>query len=219
VLAGDGLIGGGSSGAVSLGVDFAGTGLATTVARSDHRHGAALLATRAFVSSEASLDVKDAACAAEFGPMFLAASPLDVAAHLPHSGATADVGLGRFVTTAARLTDWTYTERYSFPGEAGSGEASLACVRRDRLLAFARAEAISADTDAAKDAACTAEFGAGYRAAGLLDVLAAWPGPVATPTSWAFSVAGHAGLFRWANGSFTPDATAAASLACVRVVP
>jgi hypothetical protein len=38
VNAGDGLTGGGASGAVTLAVDFAGTGAATTVARSDHDH-------------------------------------------------------------------------------------------------------------------------------------------------------------------------------------
>jgi hypothetical protein len=38
VYAGDGLTGGGETGAVTLAVDFAGTGSATTVARSDHDH-------------------------------------------------------------------------------------------------------------------------------------------------------------------------------------
>src|SRR5262249_37757584 len=40
VRAGAGLSGGGASGAVSLAVDFAGTGFASTVARSDHNHDA-----------------------------------------------------------------------------------------------------------------------------------------------------------------------------------
>lgn len=38
VIAGDGLTGGGSSGSVTLDADFAGTGTANTVARSDHDH-------------------------------------------------------------------------------------------------------------------------------------------------------------------------------------
>jgi hypothetical protein len=41
VYAGDGLVGGGSSGAVTLDVDFAGSGSEDTVARSDHDHNAA----------------------------------------------------------------------------------------------------------------------------------------------------------------------------------
>jgi hypothetical protein len=43
VYAGDGLTGGGETGAVTLTVQFAGTGLATTVARSDHNHDAAYI--------------------------------------------------------------------------------------------------------------------------------------------------------------------------------
>jgi cell shape-determining protein MreC len=43
VHAGDGLTGGGTEGDVTLAVDFAGTGSATTVARSDHDHDAAYI--------------------------------------------------------------------------------------------------------------------------------------------------------------------------------
>jgi hypothetical protein len=56
VTAGSGLTGGGANGAVSLGVNFAGTGSATTAARSDHNHDSQYLALTGKAADSDKLD-------------------------------------------------------------------------------------------------------------------------------------------------------------------
>lgn len=129
--------------------------------------------SRTQTSSSNSDAVKDAQCAAEFGPAYAAASTregisyiytyINSEPYMTFAGTS-----NRLVVTQAGmpvLSEFVL----GFP-TLGPGPAFLACVQKTAPLRFTRGLGPASDSDALKDGRCSAEFGPNYTAATILDV-------------------------------------------------
>lgn len=117
--------------------------------------------TRTSVLSSASDAVKDAQCAAERGPDYVAAALGELTVFGgPH-------GNYHFFTGAGNSFLWDTSGETLSLLRSGSttGNASVACVHKNAPFRFTRTSVPSSATDGTKDAQCALEFGTNYMAA------------------------------------------------------
>lgn len=135
--------------------------------------------TRADVNSLSSDTVKDATCVSDFGSEYIAATRLDVQANWISNAASEPY----VVAGATDLQDivepgsglYTFTRNTS-----GSGSWPLACILKSSPIRFTRATVAENSSDSVKDSACQTEFGADYKVAMKMDLMAQWRGKLET---------------------------------------
>jgi hypothetical protein len=124
--------------------------------------------TRAGISTASSDTDKDAACAGEYGAGYMAAKSYEMSIYAP-SVESWYFGI-RGSSNMWKVDDVTTNDRYALVASTG-GSAGIACISKVAPVRFTAADVLASATDSVKDAACTGEFGASYRAAETNDVM------------------------------------------------
>lgn len=164
--------------------------------------------TRATIQSSSPDGSKDSACAAEFGPAYVAGSWGEGNTYVGPNG---EGGLLPFVFAADSRR--FQNDPGISPRDGGPGLGQLACVHRFAPLRFTRALELSSNSDVSKDGRCVAEFGASYLAATALDLMV--QAEIDLHNHFRVTVAGATGFVSYGGGQVNPQGVGSHPVACI----